>query len=136
MIPKKVEFNAGSQEESLFNDCKRNYASIQAVASAPIDCTNPQAILLHMSEIASILGTAAYTKALLETLTDKLSMKAMMNIKDVEGSANERKVMLSFSIGDCSFYNNVVELIIKELHYKIDILRSALSYSKSEIQLQ
>jgi hypothetical protein len=59
-----------------------------------------------------------------------------MNLKDEEGSANERKVMLAFAIGDCSFYNSVMELLIKEAHYKIEILRSSLSYCKSELNIQ
>lgn len=135
MKPINVKFNEGSQEEKLFNDSKQNYAAIQAVVSKRIDCSNPQEILAHLSEITAIQGTAAYTKAQLEYLSDRLSMKAMMNMKDEEGSANERKVMLAFAVGDCLFYNNVLELLIKELHYKCDLLRSALSYAKQEIQL-
>lgn len=135
MKPINVKFNEGSQEEKLFNDSKQNYAAIQAVVSKRIDCSNPQEILAHLSEITAIQGTAAYTKAQLEYLSDRLSMKAMMNMKDEEGSANERKVMLAFAIGDCLFYNNVLELLIKELHYKCEILRTSLSYCKSELAL-
>lgn len=130
-----VAFNVGSQEEKLFNDSKQNYAAIQAVVSKKIDCSNPQEITAHLSEVTAIQGTAAYTKAQLEYLSDRLSMKAMMNMKDEEGSANEKKVMLAFAIGDCLFYNNVLELLIKELHYKIEILRTSLSYCKSELAL-
>lgn len=135
MKPVKVSFNEGSQEEKLFMDSKKNYATIQAIVNKKIDCSNPQEIVNHLSEITSIQGTAAYTKAQLEYLTDKLATKALMNIKDEEGSANERKVMLAFAIGDCSFYNNVLELLIKEMHYKIEILRTSLSYCKSELSL-
>lgn len=135
MKPISVKFNEGSQEEKLFNDSKQNYASVQAIVSKRIDCSNPQEIMTHLSEITAVQGLAAYTKAQLEYLTDRLSMKAMMNLKDEDGSANERKVMLAFAIGDCSFYNNVMELLIKELHYKCEIMRSALSYCKSEVSL-
>ena len=136
MKPVTVAFNVGSNEEKLFLDSKANYATIQAVVSKRIDCSNAHEIVNHLSEITAVQGLAAYTKSQLEYLTDRLSMKAMMNIKDEEGSANERKVMLSFAIGDCSFYNNVLELLIKELHYKIEILRTSLSYCKSELNLQ
>jgi hypothetical protein len=131
-----VAFNPGSNEEKLFLDSKNNYATIQSVVSKRIDCSNPQEIVNHLSEITAVQGMAAYTKAQLEYLTDRLSMKAMMNIKDEEGSANERKVMLAFAVGDCSFYNQVIELLIKELHYKVEILRTSLSYCKSELNLQ
>jgi hypothetical protein len=89
-----------------------------------------------MTELTAMLGMGAVCKATLEYLTDKLSVKALMNLKDEEGSANERKVMLAFAIGDCSFYNSVMELLIKEAHYKIEILRSSLSYCKSELNIQ
>ena len=136
MKPIKVTFNEGSQEEKLFLDSKHNYAAIQAVINKKIDCSNAQEIVNHLSEITSIQGLAAYTKAQLEYLTDKLSTKALMNLKDEEGSANERKVMLAFAVGDCSFYNSVLELLIKEMHYKVEILRTSLSYCKSELNLQ
>lgn len=130
-----VKFNDGSHEENLFNDSKQQYAQVQAIVSKQIDCSNPTEIVNHLSEITGIMGSAAYCKAQLEYLTDKLSTKAMMNLKDEDGSANEKKVMLAFAIGDCSFYNHVMELLIKELHYKIEILRTSLSYCKSELAL-
>jgi hypothetical protein len=47
--------------------------------------------------------------------------------------ALERKAILNSEVGDVSFWDNVSELLIKEMHYQVDILRSALSYSKSEM---
>lgn len=131
-----VTFNAGSVEEQQFNACKDMYAKFQQSVSKQIDCSDPNQIVEHMTELTSMLGMGAVCKATLEVLTDKLSVKALVNLKDEEGSANERKVMLAFAIGDCSFYNNVMELLIKEAHYKTEILRSALSYCKSELNLQ
>lgn len=136
MTPITVSFNVGSIEEKQFNECKNMYAKFQESVSKQVDCSNPTAIVEHLTEITAMLGMGAVCKATLEFLTDKLSTKALMNIKDVEGSANERKVMLAFAVGDCSFYNNVMELLIKEMHYKIEILRTSLSYCKSELNLQ
>jgi hypothetical protein len=136
MKPITVSFNEGSIEEKQFNECKNMYAKFQESVSKQVDCSNPTAIVEHLTEITAMLGMGAVCKATLEFLTDKLSTKALMNIKDVEGSANERKVMLAFAVGDCSFYNNVMELLIKEMHYKIEILRTSLSYCKSELNLQ
>tara|TARA_B110000503_G_C6965129_1_gene336787 strand:+ start:83 stop:493 length:411 start_codon:yes stop_codon:yes gene_type:complete len=135
MIPVKVEFNLDSQEATEFKKCKDMYNTYQSCIAKEVDCSNPVAIVQHLAEIAGVLGMGAVCKARLEYLTDKLSTKALMNIRDVEGSANERKVMLAFSIGDCSFYNNVMELLIKEAHYKVEILRTSLSYCKSELSL-
>lgn len=136
MKPVTVKFNEGSFEEKQFNNCKDLYAKFQDSVSKQIDCSDPNAIVEHMTELTAMLGMGALCKATLEYLTDKLSVKALMNLKDEEGSANERKVMLAFAVGDCSFYNNVMELLIKEAHYKTEILRSALSYCKSELNLQ
>lgn len=136
MKPVNVNFNEGSFEEKQFNNCKDLYAKFQDSVSKQIDCSDPNAIVEHMTELTAMLGMGAVCKATLEYLTDKLSVKALMNLKDEEGNANERKVMLAFAIGDCSFYNNVMELLIKEAHYKTEILRSALSYCKSELNLQ
>ena len=136
MKPITVKFNEGSFEESQFNTCKDMYAKFQACVSKQIDCSDPAQIVEHLGEISGMLGMGAVCKATLEYLTDKISVKALMNIKDEEGSANERKVMLAFAIGDCSFYNNLMELLIKEMHYKIEVLRTSLSYCKSELNLQ
>ena len=136
MKPVTVKFNEGSFEENQFASCKDMYAKFQACVSKQIDCSNPTEIVSHLTELTSMLGMGAVCKATLEYLTDKLSVKALMNLKDEEGSANEKKVMLSFAVGDCSFYNNVMELLIKEAHYKTEILRSSLSYCKSELNLQ
>lgn len=136
MKPITVNFNVGSTEEKQFNECKNMYAKFQESVSKQIDCSNPTAIIEHLTELTAMLGMGAVCKATLEYLTDKLSVKALMNIKDEEGSANERKVMLAFAVGDCSFYNNVMELLIKEAHYKVEILRTSLSYCKSELNLQ
>jgi hypothetical protein len=130
-----VKFNDGSNEERQFNECKEMYDKFQKCVAKQIDCSNPQEIVEHLTEISAMLAMGAVCKATLEYLTDKLSTKALMNLKDEEGSANERKVMLAFAIGDCSFYNHVMELLIKELHYKIEILRTSLSYCKSELAL-
>lgn len=136
MKPITVNFNEGSAEERQFIECKNMYAKFQESVAKQVDCSNPTAIVEHLTELTAMLSMGAVCKATLEYLTDKLSVKALINLKDEEGSANERKVMLSFAIGDCSFYNNVMELLIKEAHYKIEILRTSLSYCKSELNLQ
>lgn len=136
MIPKKVEFNEGSNEQEAFLKCKEMYAMFQEIVSTSVDCTIQDDVVNHLSIMTGALGDAAMCKARLTDLTDKLSIKAMMNIKDIESSPNERKVLLAFSIGDCSFYNNVMGLLITEAHYKIDILRNCLSYRKTELSLR
>ena len=67
-------------------------------------------------------------------LTDKYTARKL-SILDMESKgAMEKKAILNSEVGDVSFWNEVCELNIKELHYQVEILRSALSYSKSEMQ--
>ena len=86
-----VNFNEGSTEEKQFIECKNMYAKFQECVSKQIDCSNPTQIVEHLTEITSILAMGAVCKATLEYLTDKLSVKALINLKDEDGSANERK---------------------------------------------
>jgi hypothetical protein len=131
----KQVFKEGSDEQKDFEKCVQMYDSFQKIISKQIDCSNPTEIIKHLTEITGILGMGANCKAKLDILTDKLSMKKMMNIKTEDMSATEKKVILAYEIGDCSFYNVVMELLIKEAHYKIEIMRTSLSYCKSELSL-
>ena len=131
----KQVFKEGSDEQKDFEKCVQMYDSFQKIISKQIDCSNPTEIIKHLTEITGILGMGASCKAKLDILTDKLSMKKMMNIKSEDMSATEKKVVLAYEIGDCSFYNVVMELLIKEAHYKCDLLRSALSFAKKELEL-
>lgn len=98
-----------------------------------VDCANPADIINHMSEITSVMATGVQAKAQFQMLTEKLSFQKCMNLNNDSMGATEKKIVIAYEIGDCSFYNNLCELLIKEAHYKMELLRSALSFCKMEI---
>ena len=53
----------------------------------------------------------------------------------MDRNATEKKHILSSEIGDVSFYDTFIDVLIREAHYQIDILRSALSFIKAETKL-
>jgi hypothetical protein len=121
--------------QSAFERAVTSYESFRSVVAKQVDCANPAEIVAHMTELTGVMAIGATCKAQFQFLTEKLSFQKMMNLNNDDMSATEKKVIIAYEIGDCSFYNNLCEYLIKEAHYKHDLLRSALSYCKSEINM-
>lgn len=125
-------------EEALqeaFQTTIEMYERFRNVVGKKVDCDNPKEIINHMSELTEVMTVGVTAKARFQMLTEKLSFKKMMNLNNDDMGATERKIIIAYEIGDCSFYNGLCEMLIKEAHYKMDMLRSALSYSKSEMNI-
>jgi hypothetical protein len=88
-----------------------------------------------MTELTGVMAIGATCKAKFQFLTEKLSFTKSMDLNNSNMGATEKKIVIAYEIGDCSFYNNLAELVIKEAHYKIEILRSALSLAKQEMNM-
>jgi thioredoxin-related protein len=121
--------------QSAFEKSIEMYETYRSIVGKKIDCSDPRAIVEHLSEITSVMYLGITAKAQFQYLTEKLSFSKLITLNNDDRSATEKKMLIAYEIGDCSFYNNITELLIKECHYKIEILRSALSYSKSELNL-
>lgn len=122
-------------DESLqkaFESTIEMYESFRSIVSKKVDCSNPSEIINHMTELTSVLATGVSAKAQFQMLTEKLSFQKTMNFNNDNMGATERKIIIAYEIGDCSFWNGLCEMLIKECHYKIEILRSALSFCKQE----
>jgi len=129
---KKVFDDPAMQER--FERALAMYETVRLVISTKVDMSNPQEVINQLSAIQSIQSTAAQAKAMFTYLTDKFTARKL-SILDMESKgAMEKKAILNSEVGDVSFWNEVCELNIKELHYQVEILRSALSYLKSEMQ--
>lgn len=110
------------------------YETVRLVISTKVDMSNPQEVINQLSAIQAVQSTASQAKAMFTYLTDKYTARKL-SVLDMESKgAMEKKAILNSEVGDVSFWNEVCELNIKELHYQIEMLRSALSYSKSEMQ--
>jgi len=86
--------------------------------------------LLHDS-----LHLAATAKAQITFLLEKHIVKKISALDGMERSATEKKHFLSSEVGDVSFYDTFIDALIREAHYQIDILRSALSFIKAETKI-
>lgn len=111
------------------------YEKFRQVVAKQIDCSDHSQIISHMTELTGVMAIGVTCKAQFQFLTEKLSFQKAMNLNNDNMSATEKKVIIAYEIGDCSFYNALCEMLIKEAHYKMDLLRSALSYSKQEMNL-
>ena len=129
---KKVFDDPAMQER--FEKALAMYETVRLVISTKVDMSNPQEVINQLSAIQAVQSTASQAKAMFTYLTDKYTARKL-SILDMESKgAMEKKAILNSEVGDVSFWNEVCELNIKELHYQVEILRSALSYSKSEMQ--
>lgn len=129
---KKVFDDPAMQER--FEKALAMYETVRLVISTKVDMSNPQEVINQLSAIQGIQSTASQAKAMFTYLTDKFTARKL-SILDMESKgAMEKKAILNSEVGDVSFWNEVCELNIKELHYQVEMLRSALSYCKSEMQ--
>jgi hypothetical protein len=128
---KKIFDDAALQER--FEKALAMHEQCRSVIANAVDMGNPSAVVNQLSAIQSIQATAAQSKAMLTYLLEKFTARKLCVLDMEQKGALERKAILNSEVGDVSFWDNVSELLIKEMHYQCDLLRSALSYSKSEM---
>lgn len=118
-----------------FEQTINNYESVRKVLASKVSMDNPSSVMKQMEDIQSVQALAAHTKASLTYLCNKYALQKLP-LLDHENSknANEKKYILNAEMGDVLFYDEAMELLIKEMHYQLDILRSSLSYLKSEME--
>lgn len=129
---KKIFDDPAMQER--FEKALALYETVRLVISAKVDMSNPQQVINQLSAIQSVQASASQAKAMFTYLTDKFTARKL-SVLDMESKgAMEKKAILNSEVGDVSFWNEVSELNLKQMSYQIEILRSALSYLKSEMQ--
>lgn len=121
--------------QEAFEKTVENYEKFRVVVAKQVDCSDPAQIINHMTELSGIMAIGVTCKAKFQFLTEKLSFQKTMNLNNQDLGATEKKIIIAYEIGDCSFYNALCEMLIKEAHYKMDMLRSALSMAKQEMNL-
>jgi hypothetical protein len=129
---KKVFDDPAMQER--FEKALALYETVRTVIATKVDMSNPQEVINQLSAIQSVQASASQAKAMFTYLTDKFTARKL-SVLDMESKgAMEKKAILNSEVGDVSFWNEVSELNLKQMSYQIEILRSALSYLKSEMQ--
>lgn len=121
--------------QAAFEKSVEQHEAFRKIVNKKVDCANPSDVINHMTELTGVMAIGVTCKAQFQYLTEKLSFTKCMDLNNNDMGATEKKIVIAYEIGDCSFYNNLSELLIKEAHYKMDLLRSALSYSKQEMNM-
>jgi hypothetical protein len=126
------------QEEALqlkFEEVKSSIESFRKVISIETDLSNPTMVIGKLNLIHDNLHVCATAKAQITFLLEKHIVKKLGVTDQMERSATEKKHILSAEIADVSFYDTFIDALIREAHYQIDILRSALSFIKAETKI-
>jgi len=118
-----------------FERTVEQYEIFRKIVTQKVDCSDAPSIVRHMSDLTSVMVIGVICKAQFQFLTEKLSFQKMMNLNNDDMGATEKKIVIAYEIGDCSFYNNICEMVIKESHYKMELLRSSLSFAKQEMNM-
>lgn len=121
--------------QSAFEKSVEMHEKFRKVVAKKVDCANAAEVVNHMAELTEVMAIGVMAKAQFQFLTEKLSFQKCMDLNNNDMGATEKKIVIAYEIGDCSFYNNLSEMLIKEAHYKQDMLRSALSFAKSEMAM-
>lgn len=119
--------------EKRFTAAKEMHVAVQKVIASKVDFTNPMAVLHQLGQINNVSATAAECEAMMEFLNDKLAMKKLSVLDMETRGAAEKRIILNNEIGSTNFYLTLIRLLIKEMHYSSDRLRTALSYLKQEM---
>lgn len=126
------------QEEALqlkFEETKAMVESFRKVVATETNLSDPSLVVMKLNLLHDNLHVAAQCKAQISFLLEKHIVKKLAITDQMDRSATEKKHILSAEIGDVSFYDVFLDALIKEAHYQIDILRSALSFIKAETKI-
>jgi len=129
---KKVFDDPAMQER--FEKALALYETVRLVIATKVDMSNPTEVINQLSAIQGVQASASQAKAMFTYLTDKFTARKLSMLDMESKGAMEKKAILNSEVGDVSFWNEVSELNLKQMSYQIEILRSALSYLKSEMQ--
>ena len=121
--------------QSAFERTVEQYEIFRKVVAQKVDCSDAKSIIAQMSDLTEVMVIGVTCKAQFHFLTEKLSFQKMMNLNNDDMGVTEKKIVIAYEIGDCSFYDNICEMVIKESHYKMEILRSSLSFVKQEMNM-
>jgi hypothetical protein len=118
--------------QKKFDDTKVMMESVRKAVAMKADLTDPMSVLGKLNAITDVQYLAAECRARFQYLLDKHTVSKLQVTDSFQGSATEKKAILNAEIAGVSFYDTWCEYLLKECHYQIDILRTALSYSKQE----
>jgi hypothetical protein len=126
------------QEEALqlkFEEVKTSIENFRKVVATETNLSDPSMVVGKLNLLHDNLHVCATSKAQITFLLEKHIVRKIGVTDQMDRTATEKKHMLSAEIGDVSFYDTFIDALIREAHYQIDILRSALSFIKAETKI-
>lgn len=116
------------------NECIAEYEIYRKMMLEPVDFTNPQALIQRLQTITAHNAWVGRVKASFDFLIDKAVASEMRKIDHDSMPAKRYDAMVKDGVGLIVVFPKALEIMIKESHYAIEAIRSALSYSKKEME--
>jgi hypothetical protein len=118
-----------------FEEVKVSIENFRKVVATETNLSDPSMVVGKLNLLHDNLHVCATSKAQISFLLEKHIVRKINITDQMDRTATEKKHMLSAEIGDVSFYDTFIDALIREAHYQIDILRSALSFIKAETKI-
>ncbi|KIO75256.1 hypothetical protein TH53_21845 [Pedobacter lusitanus] len=107
---------------------------IRKALDESIDNTNPDEVIGKMNELASLQGTASHTMALAEMVYNQKLMELVQAAEYSKLSATDKRFVIMGKAKNEIYYVTNSERLAKSLVHRQDVLRSTLSFIKSEME--
>ena len=125
-------------DEEVYNnklkECLDEYEIYRKMMLEQVDFSNPQALVKRLETINAHNAWVGRLKASLDFLVDKAIASEMRKIDHDAMPAKKFEVMVRDGVGFITIFPKALEQMIKESHYAIESIRSALSFAKKELE--
>lgn len=113
------------------NEITKTTSELGKFLSKPFDSRLPEEVLSNLTEANLLLGRIAWAVA----ESDKILAKHIADAtrKYTDQNVTFAKNFISADVADTAYYADLCKLQEKQLHYRIESLRTMVSYLKSEM---
>lgn len=125
----KPELNAA------FERCRKEYEAYRETINVQVDYSNPLAIVEKLGMINNHNSSIPDLKSRFDWLLEKATAEQMMKVDHEAYPAKKYNAIIDSNVADINMFAKSIELLLKESHYQIESLRSALSYHKQEARM-
>jgi hypothetical protein len=115
-------------------ECIAEYEVYRKMMLEPVDFSNPQSLIQRLQTLTAHNAWVGRLKASFDFLVDKATASEMRKIDHDSMPAKKYDAMVRDGVGLVIVFPKALEIMIKESHYAIEAIRSALSYSKKEME--
>lgn len=120
--------------QSKFEQCTKEIDEYREVLAQEVDMTDHQSVLKAMQSVTDVLHIGARLEAQMQYFNDLNKKAKALSLRNEQLTPTEKRMLLDSEIGDTQFYQTFIQLLRKDMHKKAEMLRSALSFMKAEMQ--